>query len=126
MSKILSGFAAKFNYCWCCLRKPWDRTQLQIHHCARGVNRKKSRECEATLVRCCRECHDKHMDGCSHLDQIALIAINNPFAYDRLLYNEMRGRAPDSISEKEVICAIARLIVSRETSGDYIFLRGNQ
>ncbi len=121
-SLILGQFAARFTRCWICGSLGGFRG-LSIHHVARGVHRAKSREAECTLIRCCGGCHDD-LDGLDPITQLAIIAIHNLEAYDRVAFNGYRSRAPDAISETEVLGEVVRLMRSKEPTGKYI-LRPN-
>lgn len=103
------AFALEFPQCMVpgCRRQSCD-----VHEIARGPARR-----AAYLERCawlslCRICHDA-MDDYSvwPLDrQYALKALRDTAFYDRQRLNELRGRAPDAISEQEVIVSLLRLV----------------
>ena len=76
---------------------------LQIHHICRGPHRKASREAECSLIRTCRNCHDVMLDAMPIARQIALVALYNPTAYDRIKVNTLRHRAPEAVTEQEVL-----------------------
>jgi hypothetical protein len=103
-SSLLADFAARFRYCWLCGQSDAATCYpLQIHHICRGPHRKASREAECSLIRTCCSCHDAVLDAMSVARQIALVALYNPAAYDRVMVNVMRHRAPESVSEREVL-----------------------
>jgi hypothetical protein len=64
---------------------------------------------EANLVRACCECHEGPLNSMPITQQLALVKINNPGAYDRMAVNLLRGRQPDAITEAEVNRAVRRI-----------------
>jgi len=50
------------------------------------------------------------LDGMEPVIQLALKAINDPSNYDRPRVNELRRRAPESITEDEVLAARIKLM----------------
>ena len=108
MSKVLAAFAAANDRCWLC-QSPGDWRGLQVHHVARGCHRGKAREELCCLIRTCAGCHENLLDSMPVSRQLALVLIHNPLGYSRVRVNELRGRAPDSISEQDVAVEVARL-----------------
>ena len=115
---VLERFAERFDRCWLCgVTEPaWSSYpfRLQIHHAVRGANRAKAKYEECVLIRTCPMCHADKFDGMEPAKQLAIIIIHNPAAYDRLKFNELRGRAPESISEAEVQAWVDQLTAERK------------
>ena len=90
-------FAQAFPQCWNC-----PSTQgVQTHHICRGPHRAKAKTEECNLLRLCFRCH-AIVDGWPVAKQIALQAVNNPDAYDRVKVNLLRSRQPEAITEAQV------------------------
>lgn len=110
-SKILEDFAAEFERCWLCgvkAEQTWP-PRLEIHHIVRGSLRSRSRDKRSCLIRTCYSCHARNLDGMGVGMQLAIKKLNDPDGYDRLEVNQLRGRAPESIDESEVLRYIAVL-----------------
>ena len=112
-SSVLANFAAAFPHCWICGRTGTDVLPLQIHHICRGPHRKTAREAECGLIRTCGDCHNAELDAMPVARQVALVAIYNPWAYDRVLVNTLRHRAENAVSEQEVIYAITYWLIRK-------------
>jgi hypothetical protein len=81
-----------------------DHLATDCHEITRGSNRGGAVGVRAAWLALCRRCHDALGDYSIWpvVRQYALKQIVDPIAYDRLLLNRLRGRAPDSITTQEV------------------------
>jgi len=95
---VLEGFAATFHVCWIC----GTRRGLEIHHIARGVNRKRGRTVRANLFRTCRRCHAAILDAMPTARQLAIKRHNDPAGYNLVAVNRLRSRTDGAITEEEV------------------------
>lgn len=86
---------------------------LTIHEIARGASRQAALKEPAAWFRCCLRCHAEELDSMSIARQLAWKALANPETYDRVRVNILRRRAPDAVSEKEVIAEIAAIFNRR-------------
>lgn len=97
----------QFDRCFACNQRHnhaawWMR--LQTHEIARGPAKQAAMKEPAAWLRVCRQCHDA-MDDYSKWPiarQLALKKLRDPEHYDRVKVNELRGEAPESITEEEV------------------------
>lgn len=82
---------------------------LQCHHFVRGCSRKANEL--ATTAIACEECHweEHNRDGIGLVGWMALKMVMDPTNYNRELVNELRHRAKDAISEKEMALEVAAL-----------------
>lgn len=106
---------------------PWClRPALEVHEIARGPARKQAVGERCTWLHVCRLCHTD-MGQYSRwplVRQYALKALADRAYYDRLRLNELRGRAPNAISEREVLQAAAELFLGGlSLQVDWSFLR---
>jgi len=106
-SGVLEAFATEFAKCWLCGTRAGNTwpPRLEIHHIARGPARAKAREERAALFRACQPCHRQRLDSMSVVVQLAVKCLADPAGYDRVLVNQLRGRADDAISEEDVAVA---------------------
>ena len=88
-------FAQKWPQCWLCP----STFAVETHHIARGANGRPNDECN--LIRVCFRCHRK-VETYPIAHQIALVAYNNPDAYDRQRVNLLRNRSQDAVTESQV------------------------
>lgn len=98
-------FRRKFTKCF--LLCGSDGTD--VHEIARGSFRQKALEEPATWLKVCRPCHDGDLEFLTIAQQLAYKLINDPANYDRLRVNELRRRAPNSVSERDVAVEVARI-----------------
>lgn len=118
-STVLESFAQEFNRCWLCgtlAVNTWP-PKIEIHHIVRGPLRQQAREEWCVLVATCQRCHQQYLDGMELATQLALKKINDPEHHDRLKVNELRHRAPDSVSEVDVKIAELELIEMAKETG---------
>lgn len=102
----------EFSYdqdrCWICGAPASD-----VHEIARGVHRKQALEERCTWLKLCRECHRNKVHGggwwARITSQLALKMVRDAEHYDRQRVNEIRGRMPDAITEREVALEMEEL-----------------
>ena len=114
MNDVLQTFADAFDRCWLCGVKAintWP-PRLEIHHIARGCNRKKGQYERCNLVRTCQRCHAERLDGMPVAMQYALKLLHDRDGYDRVVLNLLRGRADDAVDELDVFAAYIQLVDS--------------
>ena len=107
-SAPLADFAKEFDRCWLCgihARNTWP-PKICIHHIARGPHREKAREERCAMIATCTKCHEARLDAMPIARQLAMKFINDPKGYDRKQANTLRSRAPDSVSEEEVLAEV--------------------
>lgn len=102
-------FAVEFPRC---MVPGCQRSSVDVHEIARGPARRVAYQERCAWLSLCRTCHDA-MDDYSRWPlerQYALKALRDTEHYNRVRLNEMRGRAPDAISEREVIGSLVSLV----------------
>ena len=86
---------------------------LETHEIPRGVHRPKGLLWPACWIRACgplgNNCHEKHLDGMSVVEQLAIKKWRDEGTYNRVLVNVLRGEQPGSITEAKVDAAVAAL-----------------
>lgn len=116
MALTRSEWSQDFDFCFACGRSNrigygddpggalwW----LETHEIAGGPSRQKSLREPATWLRVCSDCH-RGPRGLHHkgvwpvVRQLALKRLYDPQYYNRRRVNELRGRAPEAITEREV------------------------
>lgn len=123
-SEILAAFAEQHARCWLCgtrRENTWP-PRLEIHHMVRGANRQAAREEVCVLIRTCQRCHQELLEGMGIVDQLAIKLLRDPEHYDRPKVNELRRRAPDAVTDEEVLKA-AELLEATATQEGYFFPR---
>ena len=108
-SEATVAWAELWSSCWICgHRGEWPQT-LQIHHLVRGCNRKANDL--ATTALACEACHQREHDGAGLglVGWMAIKMLHDPEHYDRERVNELRHRAKNAVSEKEVAIVVAAL-----------------
>jgi hypothetical protein len=111
MSNVLDAFAASFDRCWLCGVKGMNTwpPSLETHHIVRGSDRTKSLNERCALIRTCQRCHTNRLDGMSVVRQLAIKLMCDPDGYSRECVNKLRGRAPEAITEGEVLLEVYEL-----------------
>lgn len=94
------------------------RPSVDPHEISRGPAREKSLDIEEALLAVCRECHEELGDYAKWPveRQLAVKALSYG-GYDRVKVNELRGRAKDAVSERDVIFAAFQIGMAFERSG---------
>jgi hypothetical protein len=98
-------FRTEFTACFLCGAQASD-----VHEIARGPNRQKALLVRAAWIRCCSDCHHRRLDGMPVARQLAYKALGDPCGYSREEVNALRNRAPNAVSEKDVITQIADIV----------------
>lgn len=94
-------FVFRVGYCMNCGER--RVAELVAHEIARGVNRFKGIQEPLAQLVLCNDCHRKlHHEGWTVARQIAIRERCLPNEPCRLRVNELRGRAPESITQNEV------------------------
>lgn len=96
------AYVQEAGLCQCCQKRPAS----DPHEIPRGSHREKALFERCAWLALCRECHEE-MDSYAKwpiAKQLALKALRCD-SYDRRRVNELRNRAPEAISESEVIRA---------------------
>jgi len=94
---VRDGLAADFPICMLCRRRDGTDT----HEISRGAARGVSLGVRAALLRLCRGCHDL-VQTWPVATQLAVKGLRDAEYFDRVEVNRLRGRADDSITEREV------------------------
>lgn len=113
------AFGVNHPHCWICGGMASD-----THEIARGVNRAKALKYVSCWLRLCHHCHMTNIHGTgfwARLDvQYALKLIQDGQHYNRVQLNEIRGRAPDAISELEVAAVLPAVIRELQKYGSLL------
>jgi len=88
---------SEFECCMLCMTSQ----ELDVHEITRGASRGVSLGWRPCLMCFCRRCHDL-VQNWTVAQQLCLKAIVDLEHYDRVFVNRVRGRADDSISERDV------------------------
>lgn len=92
---------------------PWcGRKATEVHEISRGPHRRAAYGTPAAWLALCRACHEQiHSEAEWRVArQLAVKAISDPERYDRTTVNRLRGRAPDAISEHDVLREVVLLL----------------
>lgn len=81
-----------------------------LHEISSGPAREESLKHPEAWIHLCTECHLEKVQGVMSIAaQLALKCIQSPEYFDRRLVAALRGRAPDSVRESEVVLAAFEL-----------------
>jgi len=99
----LERIKARGDKCFWC-GSPGEHT----HHIAKGARRI---DIHCNLIRLCGSCHHQiHNDPrINIIHEYAIKALGDPDEYNRVMLNNIRGRADNAVSEVEVIQAAMEL-----------------
>jgi hypothetical protein len=96
-------YRAEFPRCQWCGERATD-----LHEIARGASRNAALSERCCWLHLCRACHEI-VGGLPVVAQLAIKWLADPIGYDRRKVNEIRGRAPEAISEGDVDEWVRRL-----------------
>lgn len=97
VEKERAAFRVEFPYCWVCGGFASD-----IHEMACGPARRQAYKDRRLWMRLCRTCHVPWVQHWPVAKQLAYKAWFDPAHYDRVVVNNLRGRADNAIDTKEV------------------------
>lgn len=106
------AFLREYCFCWCCgwlydtpHPKGHPVATLDCHEIASGPARKRAVKDRSAWMVACRYCNGHELTDKTVWPierQLALKKILDPEHYNRVRVNELRGRAPEAITDEEV------------------------
>lgn len=116
MAPIREAFALEHRTCMV----PWCRKMgLEVHEIARGCHRGEAFKQRISWLLLCRKHHEEMGDYALWpiVRQFAVKAIADTEWYDRVELLALRGRAPTSIDEREVLGSVVELLTRPRIGG---------